>query len=517
MLFSRRPSLRIVMILVIALFALHWTFFGPRIPRPRPDEWNSMSWSKPHGPPHHDHAAAHDDHRNPIARPHDADKAAPGDDESVFKPIPPKANASPTVSHVVGKPSKSPLPCATAEGIDDIVLIIKTGATEAVEKLPIHFNTTMECFPHVLIFSDFGETMDGHVIHDALSDVSEEIRLQDKDFELWRRLHEKGRADLRPDELSTAHKLADPAAGTGNPESGGWRLDKFKNLPMLGKTLELKPDRKWYIFTDADTFVSWSNMVEWTKKMDHTEQLYAGSAAVISDQIFGHGGSGYLLSAATIKAGAKLYAEQQKKWDEFASSHWAGDCVLATALETDLDIKLFWAFPMIQGGDPAIMDFSEIGYDKKVWCFPAMTYHHLSPENIEAMWEFEQEWTSSELGKKEPMRHGDIFKQWLLPKLKTKSEIREWSDWDNHAKDVVEDAEVNDTAGCRAKCEGNSTCMEYSYSKGICKTYDKISLGTADTDKLGIDSGWMMNRINNFVNDFDHCDGGETEGKWIIP
>lgn len=36
-----------------------------------------------------------------------------------------------------------PLPCARLDGSDDIVFVIKTGATEALEKLPVHFNTTL--------------------------------------------------------------------------------------------------------------------------------------------------------------------------------------------------------------------------------------------------------------------------------------------------------------------------------------------------------------------------------------
>ena len=58
----------------------------------------------------------------------------------------------------------SKLPCSELPGAGDVVFIIKTGATEVEEKLPVHVNTTLRCYPHSLIFSDFGETFQGHTI-----------------------------------------------------------------------------------------------------------------------------------------------------------------------------------------------------------------------------------------------------------------------------------------------------------------------------------------------------------------
>lgn len=411
--------------------------------------------------------------------------------------------------------------CGTAAGMSDIVLIIKTGATEAQERLPVHFNTTMDCFPHVLFFSDYPETMDGHIIHDALNNVAEEIRSNHEDFELWRLLHEKGRANLSPDE----NNLADSSGPTGNQGNKAWRLDRFKNLPMLGKALELKPGAKWYIFTDADTFISWSNLLQWVEQLDHDKPIFAGSGATMAAamragtdwpaQVFAHGGSGYLLSAPAMEAGAKLYAEKQEELDRFVLDHWYGDVALATVLEQHLDIKVSSAFPMIQGGDPTVMDFSEIGNDKKLWCFPAISYHHLAPTTMREIWEFEQHWISRQALPREPLRHGDVFKHWVLPKLASSddsSPVR--MDWDNHAEDVT-DVEVGDMAACHVICKFDVTCMQYSYGDGVCKTSTGIKLGTAQESKTGMTSGWVMTHIAGFVEEFDQCDGGEEEGRWI--
>lgn len=402
--------------------------------------------------------------------------------------------------------------------MDDIVLVIKTGATEVQEKLPIHFSTTMDCFPHVLIFSDYGETIDGHTIYDALDNITEDIRMNHPDFENWRRLREKGRGDLRPEELSDANKIENPSNPTGNSDSIGWRVDRFKNLPMLGKALALKPEAKWFIFADADTFISWSNLLQWTEQLDHTKPIYSGSGAAYTtdedfQQIFAHGGSGYLLSSAAMKAGADHYAQNQEDLDKAALNHFYGDVVLATMFEHSLDLPLTWAFPMTQGGDPMVMDFAEIGYDKKLWCFPAVTYHHLTPTTMKEIWELEQDWVASHTRHREPLRHGDVFKQWLLPKL-TSKDVR--TDWDNHA-DHTENADVHKHDECRKICESDKKCMQYRFSSssGICKTFDKIMVGTPDDKGVGMVSGWVMKHINGFVDRFDKCDGGESEGRWI--
>lgn len=88
-----------------------------------------------------------------------------------------------------------------------------------------------------MIFSDHDEIYHGHEVLDALSTVSEEIRLNHPDFELHRRLSELGRDALTPDELSGSDVKSDDGGGTsGKASRPGWKLDKWKFLPMLNHT-----------------------------------------------------------------------------------------------------------------------------------------------------------------------------------------------------------------------------------------------------------------------------------------
>nr|POE77824.1 hypothetical protein CFP56_09467 [Quercus suber] len=414
--------------------------------------------------------------------------------------------------------------CKTAVGLDDIVVVIKTGATEAQEKLPVHFDTTLECFRHVVIFSDYEETMDGHIIYDALDNVTAHVRLNHDDFEMWRRLRDGGRTSLDPSELSTARATTDSSSLTGDSRNSAWRLDRFKNVPMLGKVLELKPDAKWYVFIDADTYLSWFSLLEWVQQLDHTKFIYTGSLATMAaweragkdwpKQDFCHGGSGYILSAPAVEAGARIYAEKQEEIDSMISDHWYGDVGLAQTMEEHLNLKVSSAFPMIQGGDPITMDFSEVRDDKKLWCFPAISYHHVAPSTIRELWAFEQNWTTRQAIGSGPLRHSDVFKYWLLPKLASANDGKVWVDSHANIGNVIDDV-IDDIAGCRAICELDINCVQYSFSEGVCRTYDKLRLSAADGPRPNGSSGWVIEHIDSFVEDFDTCDGSENEGKWI--
>ncbi|KAF2767284.1 hypothetical protein EJ03DRAFT_316077 [Teratosphaeria nubilosa] len=394
--------------------------------------------------------------------------------------------------------STSP-PCAQMEGAEDVVLAIKTGATEALERLPIHSKTTLQCFPNSLVFSDLGENLDGIHIQDALDEFSEDIRTQHEDFEHWRRLHEHGRAGLDASAVGV-HVAADNLEDAFS--NGGWKLDRFKNLPMISKTLNQKPDAKWYVFQDADTYISWSNLRNWTSRMDHEQMIYLGSPAVIDEQVFAHGGSGYVLSKAAMRAVEEQYRNNQTFWDEFAANHWAGDCVLSWIL-SELGTGLTWGYPLLQGKKPATLDFvNNRGYDRRMWCYPAVSFHHVEQDTIETLWRFEQVWTAEMPD--QPMRFGDIFLHWSLPQALSGHR----TDWDNYSGDIVNFDERWDEAQCRQRCQDDEECLQWALSDGVCKTSTWVALGESSARTA---SGWMDDRILNL--EIEAC----TEGEWIMP
>jgi hypothetical protein len=53
----------------------------------------------------------------------------------------------------------------------DIAIAVKTGATEAIERIPILMLTTLQCAENVLLFSDLEQNIAGYHLQDALANV----------------------------------------------------------------------------------------------------------------------------------------------------------------------------------------------------------------------------------------------------------------------------------------------------------------------------------------------------------
>jgi hypothetical protein len=85
-----------------------------------------------------------------------------------------------------------------------VVLIIKTGDTETLEKVPAHLETTFMPWPIILVYPDHTESIGHHMVEDTVGNVTEEMRHQHKDFAWWQRLISQVRASLRPHEGPTA-------------------------------------------------------------------------------------------------------------------------------------------------------------------------------------------------------------------------------------------------------------------------------------------------------------------------
>lgn len=403
--------------------------------------------------------------------------------------------------------------CPEVAGVEDVLYIIKTGATEALERLPAHIRTTMQCWPNVMILSDFGETIENVTIHDALDGIHDDIRLNHTDFDIWRRLKDEGRQSLTTQDFIVSTTNESPSTDGGDLRNPGWKIDKYKNLPMVEKAFRRHPNLRWFVFTDADTFVSPSNLMNWLDRWDHTKPLYLGNPSIIATQTFGHGGSGYVLSQPAMNLTSERYSRERKYWDHYAAWHWAGDCVLATMLQQRLGITLSWSYPLLQSESPFALDFTENKYYRKLWCYPAVSYHHVSSDTIDLLWALERGWTAM-YTRQRPLRHKDVFRQLVEPRFTQ----NDGQDWDNLSGDIVRmwRSDEPPNAGreferCRALCERNSTCVQYSYSNHSCRISDKPRHGKAA--KGGVRSGWMPERIRKIMTDYDDC----NDGRWIVP
>lgn len=207
-----------------------------------------------------------------------------------------------------------------------ILLVMKTGATEAYDRLPVQIMTVLKCLPDFLLFSDLDQQIGGYHVRDSLETVLSEAKEGNSDFDLYRAQKE---CAVNQDDCSKILEGAD---------SAGWNLDKYKNIHMAEKAYRLRPDYDWYIFVDADTYVSWPNMVYALKRLDPARERYLGVPTLIGDKLFAHGGSGYVVSRGAMKEFVGKHPGIANKWDVEIHNNCCGDFMFALALEESLGI-----------------------------------------------------------------------------------------------------------------------------------------------------------------------------------
>ncbi|KAH9836417.1 glycosyltransferase family 31 protein [Teratosphaeria destructans] len=381
--------------------------------------------------------------------------------------------------------------CRDLPGANDTLVIMKTGSTEIRDKLPIHLATTLKCYPNYMIFSDIEETFLDEPILDALEDVSARYKDSHDDFELYRRLQRGGRKALKPSELSGP--VSRSQGGGGKPTNPGWRLDKWKFLPMARRTLQEYPDQKWYLFIETDTYIFWKTLLAYLAALDWTKPYYMGAQINIGDITFAHGGTGILVSRPALQMVVRHYIDHKDEWEDFTAGHWAGDCVLGKAFK-DAGAPITYAWPIFQSDDIGDMNYGRTDNQHRLWCHPTVAYHHLAPPVVQDLWEFEQAWMQGSASA--VLRHKDIFAQYILPRV---AEPRE--NWDNHCD--KDEGPVSCLDECEALCEKDKSCLQFALDPdGRCYTTARPNLGEAHR---GWDAGWMYNRMQAFYEDASPC------------
>ena len=279
---------------------------------------------------------------------------------------------------------------------NETLFILRTGATEIADRIPAHVSTSLHCTQHV-IFSDYAETFLGERVIDALELVDPDIVANNSDFDLYRRVKQHGRAVLSQSELSGNLSQA-PTSGTGHEEIPGWKLDKWKFVPMVNRTLYEYPDMKWYVFAEGDTSIIWSTLHAYLATLDHTEPHYLGSATSIgNDPGFAYGGAGFIVSRPAMRMIVDYYSAHKAAVEAITLASWAGDAVLGKLFfNAGVPVKDIW--PVVHGASTSQALFARPwspGVPKEaeqVWCYPAASLHHMSSAAVDSLWHYEQQW-----------------------------------------------------------------------------------------------------------------------------
>lgn len=393
---------------------------------------------------------------------------------------------------------------------DQIVLVVKTGGQVVWDKLPIHMTTTFTRAPNYLIYSDRADMVGRVQVHDVFYHMDPETIKTNNDFEIYRSMVELKK---NPQFLLAKEVKAD----------GGWKLDKYKNVPMLIDAWNRIPDKDWYVFIDDDTGMFWGSLVRYLDALDHTVPLYIGSQTLFRGELFAHGGSGYIVSrAAMLKAIERnTEAEIIREFELVAEKSCCGDHVVARLLQAT-GTNLTWAGTKFNG-----RPWWERKFNRGVWCEEVMTYHHLGPEQVQEMFEFdllmEQRFREGyyskypqrkkkHMGKKDYVLHLDVYQYFIEPTLKRVAP--RIAQWDNMCDDesvtgevtlkeqgLRQDATANADA-CEQACKDRENCMQWRFTPGKCDINTKgfiMGRAASEKEKKGkmkdYASGWMVERI----------------------
>ncbi|KAI0022526.1 glycosyltransferase family 31 protein [Xylariomycetidae sp. FL0641] len=436
---------------------------------------------------------------------------------------------------------------------DDVLVVLRTGATEALEKLPVHFDTTLRCVPHYVIYSDMEEDMGSHHLYDILDQVNETVKNTAPEFDLYKRLRAQGRRGLY---YQTVFGTG-PAGAVENP---GWKLDKWKFLPMVERALQHRHGAKWFVFIESDTYLIWPTLLAYLGQFDAGKPHYIGKPMLIGDDLFAHGGSGFVLSRPAAERVARHWRAHEAAYDAYTMDEWAGDLVLGQVLR-DAGIELLWALPHFQGTSLDALDWATAELDKLAWCYAPATFHHMNKPTAKMLWAFEQRWHRQQHAQRthEPMRYRDIFRGLVRGQLRADA----WG-WDNLASGIAEyradtpmgpDATAVERQApksrdkCHAACLARPSCLMFSFVPGSCMVSDELRLGHTATEqcreysgpagkcvrwsrdvdavatgwdkgkakgKDSVRSGWMLDRVQKFLGQLDARCTSPEGNDWVL-
>jgi hypothetical protein len=154
------------------------------------------------------------------------------------------------------------------EGLDpkDIVILVKTGATSIWRRMPAHMSTTLSnpaLTPNIIYYSDSPDNINGNPVIDVLANVSESLK-SSPDFTLYNRVKEIDDDNLYLESGSMEGDFSLP---------GGWRLDKYKFVPMFQHVAEYMPDKNWYIYMEV-SYSIFSSQTIGTRRSIFSQRLF---------------------------------------------------------------------------------------------------------------------------------------------------------------------------------------------------------------------------------------------------
>ncbi|EDU49855.1 conserved hypothetical protein [Pyrenophora tritici-repentis Pt-1C-BFP] len=406
----------------------------------------------------------------------------------VFPERPPPAVSAPVPPVRFGDEC-SPFSAGVLEGV---TFVLKIGHGEVATQLPNFLNRLGRCKQDLVIFSDRKDEVHGFEVADALAHLRPEYKFNNADFDIYDRIQALNATDQE--------KTPD-----------GWRLDKYKFLPMMEWTSYMRPESEWYVFLELDTYINYDNLYRFLSTFSPKTAYYFGSPVWPAKKpTFAHGGSGFVLSRAAldkIMALGRMFGENKHFpgthfFGVDVAKHCCGDEILAQVLKkSGVSLRGYW--PMFNGEKPDTMRF-----DREQWCEAIITMHHLSESDFTSL----STWERARRHPERALMFEELFDM-IEPQLQARKD-----DWSNMSdggpvykkkKKQKKQSPTHSVANCEKACEKDTKCVQFEYSGTECALGYAIRLGHAQGPQDGRQwtSGWIMDRIKAFKQARSPCQG----------
>ncbi|GAM83118.1 hypothetical protein ANO11243_011040 [Dothideomycetidae sp. 11243] len=380
--------------------------------------------------------------------------------------------------------------CAAYPDPGNIAVAVKTSAAQATLEQLNRIANVFHCVApeRLLILSDLDQTIGPYKLHNVLSHASPTLLNWHNDFRFYRKQHNYAKRGLNVRDLATKAPVL--SSETPAEKERSLRvLDKYKFLHMVESTWQLQPNMDWYIFADASAYYFWPNLVRWLREIDPSEPRFFGKATRIasSDLDIASDQAGFVLSGAAVKLLLKRGQHLTDAWDKKMTQMESGQHVLATALYSEIKLKLTDAWPLLIGET-----LGRIPFKQEIWCEPVVGLTEVPSDIVLRLLQLEQKMLQE--SEKNFFTYQHLFRELsksltvntphVFPGLPTTFLYRRL--WDNIAESNQYDAEAIDwkdeslkadpdhfihklddpnrtPATCAKACEAFTQCMQFSY------------------------------------------------------
>ena len=265
--------------------------------------------------------------------------------------------------------------------LQDIQPVLKTGHGVIESRVRPQISNGLACLDNLLIFSEVSEEVDGRHLIDVLADIPEQLLNETEQTEPYRRLKDCTAAGRDHCDGVLSHDDA-------------WKTDKFKFLPAISRAWKMSPEKRWYIFFEADSYLVWDNVFRLLSNFDPDTPLYFGSPAPGRDGAwFAYGGSGYIISRAAMRelikddwdsvTGDYLGSKLTERYWKNLLNDCCGDSAVGWALhDNGVDLSGLW--PMFSPHPPHGVPFSSL-----YWCQPLIGMHKPNEDEVHNLWRWQ--------------------------------------------------------------------------------------------------------------------------------